>query len=120
MSRILTLLPLSIVQALLLAGGQILVKIALTHMSPFSWTWRFFIEQMTNLWWLACGVCFGVSTALWLYILKNYPFSVAYPLSSMAYVFGMLAALWIFHEQISLSAWIGVLLIMAGCYFVAR
>jgi undecaprenyl phosphate-alpha-L-ara4N flippase subunit ArnE len=55
-----------------------------------------------------------------MYILRNYPFSQAYPLSSLAYVFGMIAALWLFDEHISLTAWIGVLLIMAGCYLVTR
>ena len=35
-----------------------------------------------------------------MYILRHYPFSQAYPLSSLAYVFGMVAAMWIFHEQV--------------------
>ena len=55
-----------------------------------------------------------------MYILRHYPFSLAYPLSSLAYVFGMVAAMWIFHEQISLVQWLGILLIMAGCYCVAN
>lgn len=55
-----------------------------------------------------------------MYILKHYPFSQAYPLSSLAYVFGMVASLFVFREQVSWMQWAGVLLIMAGCYCVAQ
>ena len=57
---------------------------------------------------------------LWLYILKHYPFSIAYPLSCISYIFGALAAMMIFHEHISLLQWIGILLIMAGCALLVR
>ena len=80
----------------------------------------FFVSQLTNWWWLACGISFGGAGILWMYILRHYPFSQAYPLTSLAYVFGMLAALWVFDERISPTVWIGVLLIMAGCYLVTR
>ena len=55
-----------------------------------------------------------------MHILKNYPFSMAYPLISMSYVFGMVASVLIFHETVPAVRWIGVLLIMAGCYFIAK
>jgi undecaprenyl phosphate-alpha-L-ara4N flippase subunit ArnE len=38
----------------------------------------------------------------------------------MSYVFGMIAAVLIFHETVPATRWLGVLLIMAGCYFVAQ
>ena len=53
-------------------------------------------------------------------IAKKYPFSMAYPLASMSYVFGMLAAIFIFHEDVPLTRWLGVVLIMGGCYFIAK
>ena len=114
------LLPLAIIQALLLAAGQVLLKFALRAAGAFEWSTGFFANQLTNWWWLACGISFCGAGVLWMYILRNYPFSQAYPLSSLAYVFGMIAALWLFDEHISLTAWIGVLLIMAGCYLVTR
>lgn len=120
MNKMLTLLPLSVVQALLLAAGQVLVKIALQHMPRPEFTWSFVWSQATNWWWLACGISFGGATFLWAYILRHYPFSLAYPLSSMAYVFGMIAAMTVFHEQISASAWCGIGLILLGCYFVSQ
>ena len=33
---------------------------------------------------------------------------------------GMLAAMLFFHEQIPLTRWIGIALIMAGCVLIAR
>lgn len=97
-----------------------MMKIALQKMGDFSWKWSFFATQITNWWWLGCGVSFGAGAILWMYILKNYPLSMAYPLISLSYVFGMFAAMLVFHEMIPLTRWLGVLLIMAGCYFVAQ
>lgn len=120
MNKMLTLLPLSVVQALLLAVGQVLVKVALQHMPRPEFSWSFVWSQATNWWWLFCGICFSGATFLWAYILRHYPFSLAYPLSSMAYVFGMIAAMAVFHEQISASAWCGIGLILLGCYLVSQ
>lgn len=114
------LIAISLVQCLLLAGGQVLLKFALSAMGTFSWTCAFFGRQLVNWWWLGCGLCYLAATVLWMYILKNFPFSMAYPMISLSYVFGMLAAGLIFHEQIPLTRWLGVALIMGGCVLVAR
>jgi undecaprenyl phosphate-alpha-L-ara4N flippase subunit ArnE len=39
---------------------------------------------------------------------------------SLSDVFGMIAAMLVFHEEVSVTKWAGVLLIMAGCYFIAK
>jgi undecaprenyl phosphate-alpha-L-ara4N flippase subunit ArnE len=39
---------------------------------------------------------------------------------SLSYVFGMLAALLVFHEQVSVAQWTGVALIVLGCILIAR
>ena len=116
----LSLIPLAVTQAALLAGGQGCVKLALADIDRFSLSWSFVVSQLTNWWWLACGFCFCGSGLLWAYILRHYPFSTAYPLSSLAYVFGVLAAWLFFGEKISVNVVIGILLIMAGCYMVAK
>ncbi len=114
-----TLIVLSLIQSFLLCAGQVCVKLAMAHWEGFSWTWRFFGSQLTNWWWLACGVAFGSATVLWMYILKHYEFSIAYPLSCLSYLFGMFAAVLIFHESVQWSQWFGVVLIMAGCALIA-
>lgn len=119
MSKLL-LLPLAIVQSMLLAGGQVLLKFALARMLPFSWTVEFLKSVFVNWQFVSFGLCYGTGAFLWFYILKHFPFSMAYPMLSMAYVFGMVAAVVVFHEPVPASRWIGVLLIMLGCYFIAR
>ena len=114
------LFPIALIQSLLLCAGQVLVKLALSRIDRFEWSWRFVSSQLTNWWWLLCGISFVSAGVLWAYILRHYPFSQAYPLSSMAYVFGLLAAWLLFGEAIRPTTCLGILLIMAGCYLVAR
>jgi undecaprenyl phosphate-alpha-L-ara4N flippase subunit ArnE len=114
------LLLISILQSLLLCGGQVLLKFALQRMGTFSWSLDFFGRNLTNWWFLGCGVCYGLATALWFYILKHFPFSMAYPMISLSYIFGMFAAILFFHEQVPPVRWLGVLLIMAGCVLIAK
>lgn len=114
------LLTLSVAQSLLLSGGQVLLKFALEKMGSFEWTWAFFGRLLVNWWFLGCGLCYAGGTVLWMYILKRFPFSMAYPMISLSYVFGMLAAIFIFHENIPATRWIGVFLIISGCVFIAK
>lgn len=120
MSGKMPLLLLAIVQSLLLAGGQVLLKFALVRMLPFSMTLAFWKSVFLNWQFAACGLCYGAGSLLWFHIIKHYPFSMAYPLVSLSYVFGMIAAVVFFHEQVDFLKWTGVLLIMAGCYLIAR
>ncbi|MBO4447765.1 MAG: EamA family transporter [Bacteroidales bacterium] len=114
------LISLSVLQALFLCAGQVLLKLGLAQSGPFQWKWDFFRSQLTNYWYPACGVCFGLATILWFHILKHYPFSIAYPLSCISYVFGMIAALMVFHENVAWTQWLGVMLIMAGCVLIVK
>ena len=111
---------LCIVQSILLSGGQMFLKLATKHMGNFSWTWSWWGGQFLNGWWYPCLFSFVTSGVLWVYIVKNWPFSQAYPLSSLAYVFGMFAAMMVFHEHVVWTQWIGILFIMAGCYLVVH
>jgi len=114
------LLLLAIIQSALLAGGQVLLKFALVRMLPFSWTLDFWRSVFVNWQFAACGICYGAGSILWFYIIKHYPFSMAYPLVSLSYVFGMIAAIVFFNEPVNITKWVGVLFIMLGCYFIAK
>lgn len=115
-----TLIPLALLQSILLTCGQVLLKFALARMLPFSWTLSFWKSVFMNWQFAACGLCFGAGSLLWFYIIKNFPFSMAYPMASLSYVFGMIAAMLFFHESVDAVKWVGVLFIMLGCYFIAR
>ena len=55
-----------------------------------------------------------------MYIVKNFPLSMAYPMVSLSYVFGMIAAIVFFHESVDIYKWTGVFLIVTGCILIAR
>ena len=111
---------LAITQSALLAGAQVFLKAALARMLPFAWNRAFWHSVLLNWRFAACGVFFASSSVLWLYIIKRYPLSVAYPMISLSYVFGLLAAMIFFHESVPIAKWAGVALIIAGCCIIAK
>ena len=115
-----SLLSLALIQSALLAMGQVMLKFGLLRMEPFGWNLSFWRSALVNWQFALCGICFGAASVLWMYIIKHYPISTAYPLVSLSYVFGMIAAIVFFHEHVDMDKWIGVLLIMAGCYFITK
>ena len=114
------IVPLSIIQCLLLSGGQVLLKFAIEKMGKFEMTKIFWSNLLVNWWFLGCGICYALGTFLWIYILKHFPFSMAYPMISLSYVFGMFAAIIFFHEQVSVTRWLGVAMIMGGCCLIVK
>jgi undecaprenyl phosphate-alpha-L-ara4N flippase subunit ArnE len=110
----------SIIQCIFLAAGNVLLKFGLGRSGVFSWTWKFFRDFFTNWWMLGSGLSMIAATVVWFYILKNNELSLAYPLISISYIFGTLAAIIFFHETVSLTRWFGVLLIIAGVAFLAK
>lgn len=114
------LLAIALLQSSLLAGGQVFLKFGLVRMLPFSWTWPFWRSALLNWQFASSGLCFGGASLLWMYIIKNYPLSMAYPMVSLSYVLGMVSAIVFFHEDVSLQKWIGVALIIIGCCFIAK
>lgn len=114
------LLILVAIQTAFLAGGQVLLKLAMAQLPKFNWSWAYFKAVATDWWLLACGISFGAATVLWLYILKKFPFSQAYPLTSLSFVFGMIAAWLVFGESIPFSRWIGLILVVLGCFLIVK
>lgn len=114
------IIPYAIIQSMLLAGGQVLLKYAMLRMPAFSWTRSFWVPMLTNWPFAGCGLCFGAASLLWMYMVKVFPLSVAYPMISLSYVFGMIASIVFFHEEVSPTKWAGVALIMVGCVLIAK
>ena len=114
------LILLAVLQSVLLVGGQVLLKFALMRMPAFGWNRAFWGSLLVNWHFAGCGLFFALGSLLWMYIVKHFPFSMAYPMVSLSYVFGMIAAILFFHEEVSAVRWLGVLLIMGGCCLIAR
>lgn len=115
------LILLSIVQSLLLCGGQMMLKMGVAHMEKSASVWTFFVHSLLLNWWLlGTGIFMMGAGLLWMYILRHFPFSNAYALTALSFVFGTMGAMWFFHESVSWQQWMGVALILIGCFFVAR
>lgn len=113
-------LVLSLIQCVVMTCGQVLLKIALEKMPSFAWTRRFWFEFFTNWWFLGCGLCFLSGSLLWMYIIKRYPLSVAYPMVSLSFIFALIAAVAVFHENVTPIRWAGAVLIMIGCCLIVK
>ena len=114
------LLLYSFFQCLLLSAGQVLLKFSLLKMLPFGWNREFWISLLGNWQFAACGLCFGTGSLLWMYILKNFQFSMAYPMTSLSYVIAMFFAILFFHEAVPVHRWLGCGLIVCGCILILK
>lgn len=114
------IIPYAILQSALLTGGQVFLKFALMRMPAFGWTREFWCGILTNWQFAACGVMFGLASLLWMWMVKVFPFSTVYPMVSLSYVLGMVAAILFFHEEVSVMKWCGAGLIVLGCLLIAK
>jgi drug/metabolite transporter (DMT)-like permease len=100
--------------------SQVFLKLAVTQFGAFRFTFTFFKSVFGNIYMIISGVTIATAISLWVYILKHYPFSIAYPLGSISYIFGLVAAVLVFHENVSPMRWMGVCIIIVGIYFVTK
>ena len=116
----LRLIILIIGQSILLVTAQTFLKIAVQHFGKFNWSWQYFNSVFTT-WQFGASAVFALLAMLtWMYVLKFYDFSVAYPLLGISYLIGLFSAYFFLHEAIPLTRWIGVIIIIIGVYFVAK
>ena len=47
-------------------------------------------------------------------------FHQAFPMVSLSYVMGMLAAVFIFHEEVPFTRWIGLAFILVGVALISK
>ena len=100
--------------------SQVTLKIAMLKMGKFEWTQASFFNLAKNIPLAISGITIVGATLLWFHVLKKYEFSLAYPLVSISYVFGMIAAVVVFKEAVPVARWIGVSLIIIGVFLVAK
>ena len=106
--------------SLLLAVTNLLLKVSLKQFGPFNWSWSYFRGVFLNPVFMLTGACALSIMLLWMYILKKYDFSIAYPLTSISFIFGTMAAQWILHESVPLTSWVGVVIIVIGVFLVVK
>ncbi|MEH6590837.1 MAG: EamA family transporter [Halioglobus sp.] len=67
---------------------------------------------------LASLVMLAAQALCWIFVVKRFPLSVAYPVCSLSVVLNLLFAVTLFNEPFSVRHIAGVALIVAGVYFL--
>jgi drug/metabolite transporter (DMT)-like permease len=116
----LKLVSLITIQCFLLTASQVFLKKALIAFGPFHFTLQFFKNVFTNVSFALSGISMVIATLIWVFVLKKFEFSIAYPLISISYIFGLLAAHFFLHETVSWNRWVGVIIIMLGVFLVVQ
>lgn len=104
---------LTLVCVALLAGGQLLFKIAALQWRIDGWTLASARAFLSPSMWLALAV-YGVATVLWVYVLRTTPLSVAYPLFSLAFIITPVLAHLLLGEPFLWRTLVGGVVIIIG------
>ena len=78
------------------------------------------IAALSSGWvWIAI-VCYTASFLTWLHVLRHVPLNIAFNLSNVVHVLVPLAS-WIFlNEDISEKRWLGIAIVLAGIWVIAK
>jgi drug/metabolite transporter (DMT)-like permease len=63
---------------------------------------------------------YGLSTLAWLWVLSKVDLSIAYPFLGISFIFTLLFGVFLLDEELSAYKLIGTLMIVMGCFLVAR
>jgi len=118
------IVPLIILTASLNTVAQLLLKMGMEKIGIFS----FAIENIVPIGiklvtspFIMMGVFVYVfSMIMWLLVLSRAPVGIAYPLTSLGYIFNAIGAYYIFGEHLSYFQILGICLIISGVYLLAQ
>ena len=118
--KTLSLLLFMVIQQAMSVAGMLLLKLGMAAASPFTWTWRNVGHLFINLYLQSGILVLIVTNVFWLWLLNRYAFSLVYPLTSLGFVFSVFSGMIVFHEHVTPAHWIGVVLIMVGCFLIGE
>jgi drug/metabolite transporter (DMT)-like permease len=118
------IVALSVFTTFLITSGQVLWKLGLgriggfylSEFSLFSNLLRIVSQPLI----IAGFAVYAVATGFFMYLLSKYDISLVIPISSISFIFSLIAGACIFHEQISLMRVAGVFIIIAGILMVLK
>ncbi|CAL7963761.1 undecaprenyl phosphate-alpha-L-ara4N flippase subunit ArnE [Gammaproteobacteria bacterium] len=104
--------------------AQLALKTGIDRVGAFVFHWSNFIPIVLKLMvspWIIVGLFIYVgSVGVWLMVLSRTPVSIAFPMSSLAYVTSAIAAYYLLGENLSMLRIVGIIVILVGVYMVAR
>ncbi len=118
-------LVLFVIVILLQTSGQILERYGMTQVGRISNSAELFnihtILQIVTNHYVLCGVTLSaIGLFFWLGVLSNLKISYIYPLGAVSYIVLALLAHFILKEGITETRWIGICVIVIGCYLINR
>ena len=118
------IVALSIVTTLLITSGQVLWKLGLNRAGGFYLpeygAFANLIRILTNPFVIAGFVTYIIATGFFMFLLSKYDISLVIPISSVSFVYSLIAGAYIFHEQVSPFRVMGVVVIIAGILMVLK
>lgn len=115
---------LSVFTTLLITSGQVLWKIGLQKAGGFYLPENSIVQNvfrvLFNGWVFSGFVVYAIATGFFMWLISKFDISLVIPITSVAFIYSLLAGYFIFHEPISLVRIAGVLLIIAGVFLVVR
>jgi drug/metabolite transporter (DMT)-like permease len=105
------------------ALAQIFMRKAMLIMAPLPPIGQFtklIIAFAANIYLWGGMVSYAVSIGLWLAVLSRVQVSVAYPMLSIGYILAAIMSVVFLGEAVGLTRILGIGLICAGVFFVAR
>ncbi|WP_302480974.1 EamA family transporter [Nostoc sp. TCL240-02] len=78
------------------------------------------INLLLSRYFLIWFVCYTFMTILWLYVLRTVPLSQAFPVLGLMYALIPIASHYLLKEQVVLSQWIGISIIITGVILVVN
>ncbi|HYA43076.1 MAG TPA: hypothetical protein VEF34_17370 [Syntrophobacteraceae bacterium] len=117
-------LALAFICILLVVAGQTLMKLAVLRsggMPVLEIGIAGLVRKFAAVPYILIGFAlYGVSSILWLEVLSNLDFSVAFPMVSVTYIGTLFVGRVMFNEPVNIYRIAGVLLICSGVFFVIR
>ena len=101
-----------VVVTIMLAGGQVLFKLAAESMAErreVSW-----LSALLSPWLVVAITVYATATILWIAILAREPLSKAYPFVLAGAALVPLLAYAVFDEPLSARYWVGMAVVLAG------
>ena len=115
---------LSVFTTLLITTGQVLWKIGLQKIGGFYIAEKSIVENffriVFNGWIFSGFVVYAIARGFFMWLLSKFEISLVIPISSVAFIYSLLAGYWIFNETISPLRIVGVICIMFGVFLVVR
>lgn len=102
--------------------GQMLLKTGMNALGPLDLSFKnilFLIVSIFKNIHILIGLFFySISLIFWLFALSKLKLSIAYPATSLVYIFIILASWLILKETINIYQVIGVIIILIGLFFL--